>query len=301
MRVPREQLKNATPMPVRRAAREALAQYGALTSPWRPVPDFLIIGTKRGGTTSLWNYLLEHPLVPRQFPAWNTKSSHYFEENWHRGQRWYLGHFPTRNQRRRLEKRHGGSVRAGEASPLYSFHPLAPDRVKAVLPNTRLICLLRDPVDRAFSHWKERRTNGVETLDFADALSAEEARIDGEYAHMLADENYFSEAWDWYSYRTRGRYLEHLEPWLDRFDRSQLLILRSEDLYLDTPGTYRRVTDFLGLPPWELRRYEVFNDRKSAEMPEQIRRELTEYYAPLNQQLEERLGMTLGWSSPLRK
>ena len=88
---------------------------------------------------------------------------------------------------------------------------------------------------------------------------------------------------------------------MDRFDRSQLLILRSEDLYLDTPGTYRRVTDFLGLPPWELRRYEVFNDRKSAEMPEQIRRELTEYYAPLNQQLEERLGMTLGWSSPLRK
>src|SRR5690349_25125734 len=98
-----------------------MVRYGEWTAGSRVLPDFLIIGTKRGGTTSLWNYLLQHPLVPRLFPAWNTKSAHYFDEHYDRGEAWYRSHFPTVRQRAALERRHGGPHRVRHADPLDIF------------------------------------------------------------------------------------------------------------------------------------------------------------------------------------
>ncbi|MEV0429305.1 sulfotransferase domain-containing protein [Micromonospora sp. NPDC050495] len=293
----RDRVKALVPAPVLTGVRGSLVRYGERTSDRRPLPDFLIIGTKRGGTTSLWRYLLEHPLVPRLFPAWNTKTSHYFEDTFTRGEAWYRSHFPTRRQREALERRHGGPTRVGEAAPLYMFHPLAPGRVADLIPSVRLIVLLRDPVERAYSHWKERRTEGVEPLGFAEALAAEEERTAGEREKLIADPAYVSNAYDWYSYRARGRYLEHLTPWLDRFDREQLLILPSETLYREPAATYARVLDFLDLPPYQLDRYEVFNDRRSSAMDPATRDELTRHYAPYNQALADRLGMTFDWGN----
>ncbi|MET7752419.1 sulfotransferase domain-containing protein [Micromonospora sp. NPDC005367] len=291
----RNRVKQLVPAQVTDRVKESLVDYGVRTSDRRPLPDFLIIGTKRGGTTSLWNYLIQHPLVPRLFPAWNTKASHYFEEYWGRGEAWYRSHFPTQRQRAALASRHGGSVRVGEAAPLYMFHPLAAQRVAALMPSVRLVVLLRDPVERAYSHWKERRTHGIEPLDFADALAAEDERIAGERERLIAEPEYHSERYDWYSYRTRGRYLEHLEPWLERFDRSQFLFLPSEGLYRDARGTYRRTLDFLGLPPYDLPDFKVYNDRRSAPLEPEVREELTAYYRPYNDALRQRLGLDLDW------
>ncbi|MFB9238600.1 sulfotransferase domain-containing protein [Plantactinospora siamensis] len=292
----KDRVKEAVPEPLRVGVRRTLTRYGERTSDRRPLPDFLIAGTKRGGTTSLWRYLLAHPLVPRLFPAWNTKTSHYFEENWGRGEAFYRSHFPTRRQRLALERRHGGPSRVGEAAPLYMFHPLAPERVAGLLPRVRLIFLLRDPVERAYSHWKERRTEGTEPLEFAAALAREEERTAGERERLIADPYHVSRPYDWYTYRARGRYLEHLEPWLDRFPPEQLLILPSETLYREPAATYARVLDFLGLPPHELARYEVFNDRRSAALDPALRAELSAYFAPHNAALERRLGMRFDWS-----
>ncbi|GAA3351818.1 hypothetical protein GCM10020358_82940 [Amorphoplanes nipponensis] len=291
----KDRIKNVAPRGAKEQMRELLVRYGERTSDQRPLPDFLVIGTKRGGTTSLWRYLIQHPLVPRLFPAWNTKTSHYFEENWPRGEAWYRSHFPTVRQRAALERKHGAPPKVGEAAPLYMFHPLVASRVAELMPRARMIVLLRDPVERAYSHWKERRTEGVEPLDFAAALAAEESRTAGERDKLLADPNYFSEAYDWYSYRARGRYLQHLTPWLDHFDREQLLFLASETLYREPAATYARILDFIGLPPYELGAYDVFNDRPSKGMDDEVRAELTEYYRPHNAALADRLGMTFDW------
>ena len=294
----RDRVNRAAPSGLRTGLKAGLVRYGERTSDRRPLPDFLVIGTKRGGTTSLWNYLIRHPLVPRLFPAWNTKTSHYFEENFHRGERWYRSHFPTRRRRDALERRYGGPSRVGEAAPLYMFHPLAPARVAELVPGVRLIALLRDPVERAYSHWKERRTEGREPLGFAEALAAEPARTAGERERLIRDPGYFSEAYDWHSYRARGRYLEQLEPWLERFDRRQLLIVASESLYREPAATYARVLEFLGLPRYDPGRYEVYNDRRSAPMDPAVRAELTEYYHPHNVALARRLNMGFDWSAP---
>jgi hypothetical protein len=292
----RDRVKAAVPRSVQERVRESLVHYGERTSDKRPLPDFLIIGTKRGGTTSLWRYLLEHPRVHRLFPAWNTKTSHYFEENWGRGEAWYRSHFPTERQRAALEKKVGGPTKVGEAAPLYMFHPLAPERVAKLVPDAKLIVLLRDPVERAYSHWKERRTEGKEPLDFAEALAREGERTAGERERLIADPTYYSEAYDWHTYRARGRYLEHLEPWLELFDRDQLLIMASETLYRDPADSYAKVLDFVGLPPHQLAKYEVFNDRKSSPIDPALREELSAYFAPHNAALEERLGMRFNWS-----
>ncbi|MEV0839220.1 sulfotransferase domain-containing protein [Actinocatenispora sera] len=292
----KDRVKELTPAPVTGGLKRALVRYGEATASRRPLPDFLIIGTKRGGTTSLWNYLLRHPGVPQLFPAWNTKTSHYFEENWYRGVDWYRSHFPTERQRAAQSARYGGPVRAGEAAPLYMFHPLAPQRVHELMPQVRLIVLLRDPVERAYSHWKERRTEGHEPLDFAAALAAEPARTTGERAKLIADPNHFSEPYDWHTYRARGRYLEHLEPWLDRFDRSQLLFLPSESLYRDPAASYRRVLEFVGLPDYDPGEFRVYNDRRSAPMDPAVRAELTDYFRPHNRALSARLGMRFDWA-----
>jgi hypothetical protein len=291
----KDRIKSAAPRSAREGVRELLVRYGERTSDRRPLPDFLVIGTKRGGTTSLWRYLIQHPLVPRLFPAWNTKTSHYFEDNWTRGEAWYRSHFPTGKQRAALERRHGGPVRAGEAAPLYMFHPLAAARVASVIPGVKLIVLLRDPVERAYSHWKERRTEGREPLGFADALAAEPARTAGERDRLVADPAYVSEAYDWYSYRARGRYLEHLEPWLSRFRRDQFFFLPSETFYRAPAESYARVLSFVGLPPYKLPSYDVFNDRPSRGMDDAVRAELTEYYRPHNAALAQRLGLSFDW------
>ncbi|GAB1693363.1 sulfotransferase [Krasilnikovia sp. M28-CT-15] len=292
----KDRIKQVAPRQAREGVRGLLARYGERTSDRRPLPDFLIIGTKRGGTTSLWRYLLRHPLVPRLFPAWNTKTSHFFEENWSRGEAWYRSHFPTLRQRAALERRHGAPSRVGEAAPLYMFHPLAADRVATLMPGARIIVLLRDPVQRAYSHWKERRTEGVEPLDFAAALAAEPERTAGERDRLIAEPGYHSTAYDWYSYRARGRYLEHLEPWLRRVDRRRLLFVPSETLYSEPAATYAGVLDFLQLPRHELSSYDVFNDRPGQGMDEGVRAELSAYYRPYNAALSARLGMSFDWS-----
>jgi hypothetical protein len=292
----RDHVKTLVPEPVRAGLKRGLVRYGERTSGLRPLPDFLIIGTKRGGTTSLWNYLLEHPLVPRLFPAWNTKSAHYFDENFGRGEAWYRSHFPTTRQRAVLERRHGGPTRVGEAAPLYMFHPRIAERVALALPAVKVIVLLRDPVERAYSHWKERTTEGKETLPFAEALAAEPARTAGERERLAADDSYFSEPYDWFSYRARGRYLEHLQPWLARFDAGRMLVLPSESLYGTPAETYDRVLQFLDLPAYRPDHFEVFNHRRSAAMDPAVRAELTGYYRPHNAALQQSLGMTFDWS-----
>jgi hypothetical protein len=151
-------------------------------------------------------------------------------------------------------------------------------------------------VERAYSHWKERRGEGCEPLSFEDALAAEEERTAGERDRLIADESYHSTAYDWYTYRARGRYLEHLEPWLAAFDRSRMLFLPSETFYRSPAESYARVLDFLELPQFRLPAYDVFNDRPSAGMDAALRAELTAHFRPHNQALAARLGMPFDWS-----
>lgn len=280
--------------------KSSIRRFSQATSALRPPPDFLIVGTKRGGTTSLWNWLLAHPSILPIVPGVQTlKSSHYFYRHFDRPLSWYRGFFPTEATRRANQWRHGAAPVAGEASPYYLFDPRVPQRVRAAVPDVRIIMLLRDPVDRAHSHHAERIREGVEDLGFADALAAEEERLTGELDKMMADPVYYSTAHDWFSYRSRGVYLPQLRAWRAAFERpEQILVVRSEDLYQRPQETYLEVTRFLGVPDHPLREAKPWLKFDRAPMDPGLRRELEEYYAPHNAALYDTLGRDMEWSRP---
>jgi Sulfotransferase domain len=281
---------------VRRPAKRLFRYVGVATSDLRPLPDFLIIGTHRGGTTSLHEYLDQHPCVARKFPrVQNLKGARYFDENFFRGIDWYRAHFPTAAYRsvRRLR---GGPVVSGEASPYYLFHPAAAERASRVVPHAKIIVLLRDPVERAYSHWKRERRDGTEPLGFEDAVAAEPERLAGEVDRILSDERYYSYAHENFSYVTQGLYVDALQRWLDHYPREQIYVEASERFLRDPQRAYDGVLRFLGLPPFSLRDARPLNTTGSSQRLASItRRELAARVAPYNRRLEELLGIRFGW------
>jgi len=287
------------PAPIRTMVKAGIRRFGVVTSDRRVDPDYLIIGAKRGGTTSLSEYLLAHPNVGSLFPkAQNIKGLYYFDNNFTKGPAWYRSHFPTRERRRRMEARLGGPWLVGEATPYYLFHPAAAARAEQLAPQAKVIVLLRDPVDRAYSHYRERVRHGAEPLGFAEAIAAEPARLAGEEERILADPSYRSFAHENHSYVAQGEYITGLKRWLDRYPRSQVLILRSEDLYAEPGPTYDRTLDLLGLPRFRPRKFELTNYHPGSPMDPDVEAMLVEHFAPWNQRLEAFLEMDMGWRRP---
>lgn len=294
-----ETIKDRSPRWVKDVANITTRQYGLRTSKHRPGPDFLVIGTKRGGTTSLFNYLLMHPGVLGMFPqSRGLKSSDFFfSGNYGRGDSWYRSHFHTHSYRARIARKIGYQPVSGEASPYYAWDPRIAERAFKTSPNVKAIMLVRNPVDRAWSHFLERTENGVEPLDFVSALHAEATRLEGELDRMMSDATYHSTSYDWYAYRERGDYLPQIERWVSTFGADRLLVVRSEDMYENVQTVFDRVCDFLSLPYFELPKKERFNaSRKGEAAPTTAVAELSDYFAPKVRQLESYLGYSLDWS-----
>lgn len=291
-------LRGSTPVPARHLLRSGARGYGVATASHRLLPDFLIIGAKKAGTSSLMNWLLHHPAVARGFPAaQRVKSPHYFDINYWRGPRWYASHFPTRVARHRLEHRVGGISVVGEASPYYMFHPAVAGRVAQDLPHARIIVLLRDPVTRAYSNYWDRRAFGSEHLQtFEQAIDAEPRRLDAvDEERLVADPRYYSAQHDHHTYLARGRYAEHLRPWVQQVPAERLLVLRAEDLFREPAATFDTVQDFLRLPVRGEVRLAPYNSRTPPPITAETTARLAAYYRPHNATLYDLLGRDLGW------
>jgi Sulfotransferase domain len=279
-RLPAE-LVPRVPEPVRKVLRGTYRAYGLATASMRPLPDFLILGAQKAGTTALYAYLRWHP----QITGPSFKEVSFFDRHHVRGERWYRAHLPARPS---------GKI-VGEASPSYLFHPLAHERVAQMLPSARLIVLLRNPVDRAFSHYQHEVALGREPLSFEDAIDREDERMRGEVEHMLRDASYFSEAWWNYTYLARGRYAEQLERWFTTFPREQLLVLPTDELATDSAATYRRVLEFLGVEARDLPSYPRIFEREYEQMSPATRARLERYFEEANRRLASLLNRELPW------
>jgi hypothetical protein len=273
-------------------AKRALHAWARMDSHGHLLPDYLVIGTQRGGTSSLYNYLVQHPAVGRAL----TKELRFFDRYYGKGVDWYRSCLPSAASRERLRRRSGLELVVGEASPDYLFSPHAPGRVRQLLPKVKLIVLLRDPVDRAWSGYRHEVELGHETLGFEEALEREGERLDGELERMLEDPSYWSVVRQRCSYLARGRYLEQLRNWTAPFPRDQILVLRSEDFYADPAAAYRSVQEFLGLPRFDLGRYATYNATRSAGMEPATRARLSGYFRAHNRALYAELGRDFGWS-----
>jgi hypothetical protein len=279
------------PRDLQRRGFAALRSYGKLTARLRPMPDFLIIGAKRCGTTSLYKAIEKHPDVASMWPRFaNIKSPHFFDLRYDHGVDWYRGHFPIP-----LPGRPGRVV--GEADPYCMFHPLVPGRVAATVPGIRLIALLRDPVDRAVSHHWDRVREGIETLSLEDALDAEEERLAGAQEALERGGVDADDAFEHFSYATRGFYAQQIRVWREHFPAAQLLVLRSEDLYRNPQPIYDRVLEHVGLAPYapEFVRWHTRSDKPPLDPA--LRGRLAARFSAANQELAALLGQPLWWNA----
>ena len=255
-------------------------------------PDYLVIGVKRGGTTSLAEYLFQHPDV---LPPYVAKGPRYFDVSYGRGWDWYETHFPTIATARKHEARTQVRPLTGDSSPYIIYHPLALPRVKLHVPQAKLIVSLRDPVARAWSQYNYERRRGDEDLDGLAAFDAEPARLAGEEDRLRADPAYVSRAHRHHSYLARGRYAEQLERVYGLFPRDQVHVLFAEDLFAAPQATYDQLTDFLGLPRAPLTDPRAFKANRYEAMPTDVQVRLSAYYAEPNEALFAMLGRRASW------
>ena len=265
--------------------------YRRISAGTRRLPDYIIAGAQKSGTTSLWAYLNEHARVE---PAL-MKEMHFFDNNYHRGITWYRSHFPFEHDNR-LHASSGGSTLVGESSAYYMFHPLSARRIKEAVPECKIILLMRNPIDRAFSHYQLKLRRRQETLSFDEALDAEAARLEGEEERILDSPFYHSLAHDRFSYMARGHYLEQIIRWQKLFAPNQLMIIESGDLFKRTADVYQRVLQFLDLPSWQPAQFgNRFPGKYKEKMLDATRRRLIDHFAPRNARLNAHLGTAFDW------
>lgn len=278
------------------AVRSVAQVYALPTAGVRPLPSFLVIGAERAGTTSLYRYLVQHPQI--MSATLHRKGAYYFATNFDKGVRWYRAHFPTElAMRARARRANVDRVISGEACPYYIFHPLVPERVHGLLPDSRFILMLRDPVSRAYSHYQQETVRGSEHLSFEDAIKAEPERLAGEEERMLQEPGYYSFNHQHHTYLARGHYLEQIQRWHASFPPDRLLIIDSAALFKDPDTGFSEVLRFLGLPEVSLTVYPQLNARSYGRMAPETRERLREHFAEPNRRLEEYLGRSFSWGS----
>ncbi len=274
---------------VQRSGKMINQEYRLLTWKYRSKPDFIILGAMKSGTTSLFYYLSQHPqIVPSM-----AKEVHYFDggrlggtDDYQKGTQFYTSHFP-----------YASVLKSGkltfEATPSYIFHPLVPGRIHETLADVKMIVLLRNPTQRAISHYFHKKRTGVETLPMMEAFQQEEKRLEP----ILNSKDYFNKDLRDFSYKMRGLYADQLERYFQIFPREQLLILSSEDFFSNTQGCLNRIYDYIGVK--NNIQIEDLSPKFVAKNKETVSPEiiayLNDYFRPKNQALYKLLGIDFGW------
>src|SRR4051794_3725271 len=294
------------PEPASKVLRPGVHRFRRVTARHRMLPTFIIIGAQRAGTTTLFFYLRSHPDIEGPKPADSSvawpKELHFFDEHFAKGVDWYRAFFPLERSRSRA-RAEGHDLITGEATPYYLFHPLVPERVATTVPDVRLIVLLRDPIERAYSHYQLMVRTGREKLSFEKAVEVEPQRLAGaEDLLALKEQRGPSGARKHHHHRHRayvGRsmYAEQIDRWLQHFPREQLLAIRAEDFSADIPGVYRQALDFLGARPWAPKTFRARNIGGYAPIDPELRARLEDRFAESNGRLAELLGWKDTWGS----
>lgn len=262
-------------------------RFKKVTSQLRLSPTYLIIGTQKGGTTSLYRYLSGHPDIRESY----VKEVHFFDLNFDRREPWYRAHFNLR-----LPGMANANAISGDCTPYYMFHPHAPSRVASLYPWMKIIAVLRNPVDRAYSHYMHNKRKGRESRSFEAAIAEERLIMPEEIERLTADPRHDSMYHRHFSYLFRGIYIEQLLRWARYFPSDQILVIHSEDIFLSPQTVFSQMLRFLGLRDHCPDDFRAFNKQHySSHMQGETRDELREFFHPFNMQLYEYLNTDFAW------
>lgn len=266
-------------------AKGPIWNFRMATWRWRTPPALLILGAQKAGTTSLANYLDQHPQFfvskyAKEIHFFDTMGGKQYRQNFELGMPWYLAHWdmnPVKN----------GPFFNFDATPYYLYQPVVPSRIHATLPNVKMVVILRNPIDRAISQYHMNIRKGTETLPLEQAIYTEEDRI------AVAQQNkieYFQDLY-YVSYKDRGKYAEQLKRYFDLFSREQFLIFRSEELKQKPLEVLDRIYQFVGADSdFKVPQLEHRNVTENPTPTDpKLREYLRQFFVPYNQQLSDLL------------
>jgi len=266
--------------------------YGNITSPIRILPDFLIAGFNRSGTHSLFEYMGQHPNINNA----SRREIHYFTLSFWRGLNWYKSYFPTKIHKKISEIKTKEKYLTGEATPHYIFHPLAIQRIKKLLPKIKIIVVLRNPIDNAYSHYQHYKRGGIEKDDFEYAIKTDKERyevITNQYKLDLIKEHSLRNVK--MPYVSYAIYVNHIKKLLEIIPRKQILFIKNEDLNEKPQDELKKIFQFLKLKEFSVIDLKKRNVGKYEEIKPETRKELIKYFEPYNKQLENLLDMEFNW------
>ncbi len=266
-------------------------KFRLATSQYRPLPDFLVIGAQKSGTSSLNKYLNQHPLL---FSSSIKNEIHFFDsgihtqkrDNYERGEAWYRAHFP-------LQWSISKESRVFETTPLYIFHPFAAERIHKMIPEIKLVALLRNPTERAISHYFMVKRKYREPLPMLEAFQMEERRQEELLSHTGSRKTLLTD----YSYKARGCYAAQLATYYKFFPKDHILLLKSEDFFDDPIGTLKQVFAFVDVnPDFKVTDLSPRNSGKEKfDITPGAREYLDGYFRPHNLALYDLTGIDFGW------
>ena len=260
-----------------------------LTSSFRVSPNFFVIGGVRCGTTSLYHYLGQHNCIKQA--AYDELG--YFDDNFHLGLNWYRSLFPTKFMQKKIESEYKKFL-TYDVTPFYIYNPLVVDRIFKFSPNAKIIAVLRNPIDRAYSNYNSKmQAEGDTKTTFEEIINSEigiieknEKNID-DYAFLV---NTFYEL-----LLARGFYAKQLEFWFKKFPRKNILLISSEELATNTDKTISEIFEFLEVPIQKISDLTKQNVIKYPKMKDSTREILINFFKPYNEKLFGVLGRRFNW------
>ena len=239
-------------------------------------PDFIIIGAMKAATSAIYNYICQHPRVISRYP----KELHYFTINFDKGLDWYLSQFAPERK-----NNWGQRLLTGEASPTYLDRPHAPTRLLNLFPEAKVIVSLRNPTERAISHYYHQ----------VKRIKNEHRSLEQTFSPRELEKSEEIPLTRTYNYLNHGKYIFHLRNWLEIFPRKQILILDYHQLD-HNPGVFiYKLFTFLDLEDWKPSQVEKIYGNQYGETPLLIKERLNDYFQPYNQELEELLQLKFDW------
>ena len=262
----------------------------AITGFIRVIPDFLVIGAKRCGTTSLYQHLSEHPCISRS-PHDNIG---FFNENYHLGINWYKSLFPTVFYKKKMESKNKQCL-FFDVTSTYMEEELTAKNVYEVNPNQKIIVILRNPVDRAYSHYHVNVKEKSEKRSFEDAVFEEMNRIKSERIIQNKNKNLRVFTPNNIHYLKKGFYALQLKSWFKIFPREQILVLSTEEFQEDQNLIYKKIFDFLNIPNMKIKSIEKMEKGNYIPMKHDTRNLLLDYFRQCNHELFELINSEFDW------
>ena len=262
----------------------------------RLLPNFLIFGGTRSGGTTLQRYIVKHPLVICE------RNIHFFENTFTNDLDWYKSHFPTKKYKKRVEQKNNQRLQIGEQTGTYMYYPGVPKRVREIIPDVKLIAVLRNPIDMIFSRYVHMKNQGLEvSLNFDEVIQTELRRIELiENNPEIKMSNPFFDNSMIFNYIKHGNYFERFQEWFKYFPREQFLIFTNTELTENPAGFTKKTFEFLGLESGSIPENIDYKKHNVSDYQEKMssyaKKILEEHFKISNDKMSKLLNKNLEWN-----